>query len=394
MDPHEYCIMRILIHALSVKQRGGSDRHLGNFLPALEMIENINEYFLYVDEDYPIGQRARNIHVTQLSVNSPARRLWWDQVTLPRIAREQHIDLIVALLSFGSARPPCPQIAYLRNPLHCPYYLRGLSRVEKMNVQLRRYFLYLTLKASRLIVTPSAAAREMVRAVHPDLSFERFRILPHGFDKQTLTPPADLPAHIAAQWPVADDNCLKILYVGHILPYKGFDAVLDAAISLKRQAVQFKMFLTIGPEDGRDGFERWQTQVRRHNLSDQLIALGKVPKSAVGSLYDRSDLLIFPSLCETFGWPIIEAMSFGLPIVAADTLLTREMAGDAALYYPPFDGVSAAAAIQRIQSDSKLYAAMRQAGLTRGARHIGWKEYAERSVAYFAEAVAKAAARG
>ena len=121
-----------------------------------------------------------------------------------------------------------------------------------------------------------------------------------------------------------------------------------------------------------------------------MVVLGRIPTNSTSHLYDRCDILVFPSLCETFGWPIIEAMSRNLPIIAADTALNREMAGGAALYYSPFDAHAAAEAITRLILDPEERRRLGEVGRRRADAHIGWDEYVRTVLDSCADAVPKA----
>src|SRR5207253_1893011 len=131
--------------------------------------------------------------VRRVPVQSAVRRLLWDQFTLPRVAANERADLVLALLSFGSATRRHRQISVLRHPIHCRYYMLGLTPRQRLEVRLRRYFLYLTVRASDLVVAPTAAVRDMVREAHPDVPLERFRILPHAFEREISFESEDLP---------------------------------------------------------------------------------------------------------------------------------------------------------------------------------------------------------
>jgi glycosyltransferase involved in cell wall biosynthesis len=86
--------------------------------------------------------------------------------------------------------------------------------------------------------------------------------------------------------------------------------------------------------------------VRELGLQDDVVFLGRIPQGRMGALYAHSDLMVYPSLCESFGFPMIEAMGHGLPIVAARTGINEEMCRDAALYYAPSDPLAGAQAIR------------------------------------------------
>ena len=387
--------MRILIHAVAAHDMGGAGRHLMGFLPALERVGQGDEYVLYVNERLTIGPLPSNFHIHRLPVQSAWQRLWWDQVTLPRLALEAQADVVLGLLSFGSARPSRPQIVFLRHPIHCPYYTMGLGVKGRLDVALRRYFLYLTLRASRLIVAPSAAICDTVRQVHPDLPAERFYVLPHAFDRELFLTSGDLPQRVSALLPEErTDDAVRLLYVGHILPYKDFDTMLAAVRLLADQGLNFKLHLTIARENWPVGFDRWRAEVSRLCLDDYIVVLGRVPANAAPELYRRCDVLWFPSLCETFGWPLIEAMALGLPILASDTTLNREMAGEAAVYYPPFDaGRAAEAAVYLIESPAARHR-LGEIGQRQADAHIRWDEYVETVLNYCAEAIAGANDQG
>jgi hypothetical protein len=171
------------MHAVSAHEMGGAARHLAGFLKGMTRIGWEHEYWLYVNERLRLDLLPANFHVHRLPVQSGVGRLWWDQFTLPRLIKKDRADLVLALLSFGSAQPSCPQITFLRNPIHCQHYMLELSVKQRLEVRVRRHFLYRTLRASHLIFTPSAAICDTVRQSHPDLPLERFRVLPHAFDR-------------------------------------------------------------------------------------------------------------------------------------------------------------------------------------------------------------------
>ncbi|MBI3317975.1 MAG: glycosyltransferase, partial [Candidatus Omnitrophica bacterium] len=73
------------------------------------------------------------------------------------------------------------------------------------------------------------------------------------------------------------------------------------------------------------------------HLDGQVIQLGSVPRKQLPALYKAAGVFVFPSYLESFGHPLVEAMAAGLPIVAADTPVNREICGPAAVYAPAFD---------------------------------------------------------
>lgn len=369
--------MRILVSAVTAKPHGGSESHLVGLLQALEGPDRENEYLLCVNRTMKIISSWPRLRVLSVPVQTPVRRLWWDLVRLPVQARRCQADLLVALLSFGSPRPPCPQIVFARNPLFCDYYELGLGAAARIALKVRRWFMYRTMRASRLIVCPSRAMKEMIRNRHPELPEERFRVLPHALEPIDRDGPRELPPELERLLrPGRAGDGVRLLYVGHLLPYKGLDVVVAALQRLRAAGLRAQLYLTIAREDWPAGFDRWRRGVERAGLTEGVIVLGKVDRMVARRLYPRCDMLLFPSLCESFGFPLVEAMGWGLPIVAADTPLNREMAGDAAVYYPPLSADDCATAILRLAASPEVCAGLGENGLRRAAAHPDWFQYA------------------
>jgi len=171
-----------------------------------------------------------------------------------------------------------------------------------------------------------------------------------------------------------------VLYVGHILPYKELDVLLEA-FQLVTQSIHrpVRLVLTIAREDWPKGYDAFVRQVKTRGLERKVKILGKIPQLAIGHLYRACDVVAFPSLCESFGWPLVEATSLGIPVLAADTPVNREMAGEGALYFAPRDVTSVAEQLQKLLEDEQLRAMVGAAGGAHFERtHLTWPEYVQR----------------
>jgi glycosyltransferase involved in cell wall biosynthesis len=108
--------------------------------------------------------------------------------------------------------------------------------------------------------------------------------------------------------------------------------------------------------------------------------VGNKDAAGISTLYDSLDVFAFPSLVESFGFPLVEAMAKGLPVVAADTASNREVAGNAGSYFSPFDSEALATMLGRIIDDPSLRQHMTAAALER-AQHFSWERAAEQTLA-------------
>jgi len=112
-----------------------------------------------------------------------------------------------------------------------------------------------------------------------------------------------------------------------------------------------------------------------HPLSSRVDFVGVVPESKLPSLYRGAQAMIFPSLYEGFGLPVLEAMACGIPVATANVTAMPEVAGDAALLVDPTSVDQIAAAMERIVSDTSLRQQLRRKGLIRAAE-FSWSSTA------------------
>jgi glycosyltransferase involved in cell wall biosynthesis len=120
-------------------------------------------------------------------------------------------------------------------------------------------------------------------------------------------------------------------------------------------------------------------EIDRLRLQSQIDFVGMVPEEKLPSLYRGASALIFPSLYEGFGLPILEAMACGTPVITSNVTAMPEIAGKAALLVNPASVPEIANALQRIVTDVSLCAQMRKSGLVR-ATEFSWGKTASRIV--------------
>jgi len=335
--------MKILIHALGAAMGGGL-RHLTNFLPALGKVDPNNEYVAFIRKSIPVFSAPENITIKRVSDQKASRlinRITGDLIQLPLKLKRENFEIIVSLMNFGPIITSTPHILFQANPTYfCRYLLDSLKGKKKIEVYLRRLWSVESMKRADLIVTPSNAMADMIRETCPTVKRRNFQTLFHGFNDQSLKSAPD-ERYIKL---LAFDG-YKLLYPTHAAPHKGFEILFKMLFHLKKQMKNFALFVPICNEDWPKGILKFKTIISNLNLQENVVFLGRVPQSQMGYLYQNCDLMVYPSLCESFGFSMIEAMGFGLPIVASGTSINREMCADGALYYNPLDAVGGAEAI-------------------------------------------------
>ena len=108
-----------------------------------------------------------------------------------------------------------------------------------------------------------------------------------------------------------------------------------------------------------------------------------VPYEKIESVYRDTDIFLFPSLVESFGHPLVEAMASGLPIIASDTTVNREICGDAAVYFDPQNASDFAQSIMLVREDVELRSKLRENGLLRVRTIFDWEQHVTRLIDVF-----------
>jgi glycosyltransferase involved in cell wall biosynthesis len=237
-------------------------------------------------------------------------------------------------------------------------------------------------RAARLIVAVSEATRrdvidllgvpqDRVRVVHNGIS-ESFRPVPAG------------PAAARAR-EITGAEGPYILHVGTLEPRKNLSALIHSFAAIRRRrSVPHRLVLA--------GARGWNCQplfglVERLGLGELVVFPGYVPPSDLVALYSAADLFVYPSRYEGFGFPPLEAMGCGAPVITSDSSSLPEVTGDAALHVDPNDNDALTAAMLRVLSDDSLREELRHKGQQR-ARHFSWDRCARQTLTVYREALA------
>jgi glycosyltransferase involved in cell wall biosynthesis len=171
-----------------------------------------------------------------------------------------------------------------------------------------------------------------------------------------------------------------LLCVGALEARKNIVRLVEAFEQLSRECM---LVLAGSPSLG---FEKIQERIAASPARARILQLGYVDARSAALLYRTATALAFPSLEEGFGLPPLEAMSAGLPVVAANASATPEGVGDAALLVNPLDSAEIAAALERVMGDSECRERLIRAGRQRAAEFT-WQKTAERTLAVYRQLV-------
>ncbi|MGD0757699.1 MAG: glycosyltransferase family 1 protein [Candidatus Sulfotelmatobacter sp.] len=329
-------------------------------------------------------QALSNIEFLEWEGSSqPALRFWLEQRTVRRLALRSGAGILLSAGNFAVWNSPLPQLLLSRNSLYTSRDFdrdlrsRGETRLW-LDTRLKAEFARWSILVADRVVAPSQSfAEELQRWTGAPIA-----AVHHGFDRDTfLRDHSPLPDALRHRLECAG-GALRLLFVSHYNYYRNFETLIRALPLIRRELAPrpVRLFLTCklapGTNPGAYRPERAAALVRQLNLTDEVVELGSVPYSLLHHVYRSVDLYVTPAYAESFAHPLVEAMSSGLPVVASDLPVHREICGDAGVYFERFSPQDLAQRILAIAGSSGLAGHLAQAGIVR-ASAFSWKRHVD-----------------
>jgi glycosyltransferase involved in cell wall biosynthesis len=266
-----------------------------------------------------------------------------------------------------------PVIATLHDaiPLRHPEWANPRAR-ELKNALMRH-----SARWADRIVAPSRAAAEEISAQY-GIAAERIVPVAHGIGAEWLAEPeADRLRSVLASLRLPGGH---YLVVGTLQPRKNIARIVDAYVRLPEALRRERMLVVVG----REG---WRSDAIRERLESlqqggEVRWLRYVEPEALRVLYRSALALVFPSLGEGFGLPILEAFASGTPVITSNRDSMPEVAGDAAMLVDPTETEAIAEAMRALHEDPGLRARLRMAGSLRIGSYT-WQACAENTIAVY-----------
>ncbi len=387
--------LRIVINAVAVAG-GGGQTYLVNILQALCVSEPLHEYEVVLTrrqralaEALPAAVRIRECR----GVPGPAwLRIGWEQMVLPVLLREWRPDLLFAAFNTAVLLSPVPVVlaahsvnAYSRLPIRWPFSM------TVRHAALRLLGVLSGRVAGAVVFVSETSALFMAPRMRVPAS--KTRVVHYGWRA-----PTEIAGSGAPGVPPLPERF--VLTVGDLLEHKNVDVLLDAFARLvEHHGYPGDLVVVGGSPKGSSSYLR-KLRTRRDQLGcrDRVHFVGSVPGAAMSGIYGAAELFVLPTLEETFGLPLVEAMGAGVPVVVSDwrmnadgqagrTNVGPEICETAAEFFDPVDAGSLVRALDRVLGNSLRRDEMVRAGRAR-ARLFSWDRAARSLLAIFDEVAA------
>ncbi|MBC7795124.1 MAG: glycosyltransferase family 4 protein [Clostridia bacterium] len=277
--------------------------------------------------------------------SSVSARVLWLLAGLHQSARRDGAQVILGLGNgVVSLRRP-PAAVYIHQAL--PFSHESLAlmpRRFRVRMAAIREVMRVSVHSASLVVVQTGAMRDMLLDAFSIDAAKIVCITPSApsFDAPAIGDPS---IRAVRELP----RGARFAYISGDLPYKNVRTLLDAFARVQAARPDAKL-VTVLP--------------RHHSAaSDAVLCLGTLNRAQLAAVYSEADAVVMPSIVESLGLPLLEAMQFGKPIVTVDRPYAHDACGDAAVYVNPYDAQAMADAMRSVIEDDALKKTLSARGL-------------------------------
>lgn len=366
----------------------------GMDMVALELVRNLqeidtrNEYFIFIkpDEDDQVLKESANFHIVRLEGGAYP---WWEQVALPRAARAAGCDLLHCTSNTAPAFCDLPLVITLHDIIYLESsYIKILqgsgTPYQKFGNIYRRLIVPRVIRKSKAVITVSEFERKRIGEFFSMSGDSRLTAIYNGVGThfkpvtdQTVLDHVRRKYHLPGRF---------FFFLGNTDPKKNTRGTLAAYSSfLKQTGEDIKLVML---DYDRDALNQLVSDIGDRTLTDHIILTGYVNNADLPAIYSQCDLFLYPSLRESFGIPILEAMACAVPVITGNTSSMPEIAGNAALLINPHQPEEITGAMIRLTKDQQLHQQFSDLGRIRAAS-FSWRNMAENVLQLYQSVVDK-----
>ena len=366
------------------KKKHGMDMVALELIRNLQRIDTENEYVLFIkpDTDHTAIKETANFKILEIGTGFYPL---WEQFALPKAAKKAGCQLLHCTSNTAPVFTSIPLVVTLHDIIYMESsflkILKGSgTNYQKFGNAYRRLVVPWIIKKSRKIITVSHFEKNRIgqffgisgdkrlEAVYNGVS-RHFKPVTDAFELQRVKTLYNLPNRF-------------FFFLGNTDPKKNTKGTLRAFSDyLAKTGNDIHLVML---DYDRYELEQLLEEIGDTELIHRIILTGYVVNTDLPSIYCQSEVFLYPSLRESFGIPMLEAMACGVPVITSNTSSMPEVAGDAAMLTNPYEPAEITAAMIRLTSDKKLRSDLIQKGFEQAAK-FSWKAMAEHVLHIYSE---------
>ncbi len=354
---------------------GGVGVYARSLLEALQKESALETSFLNIVPVSVCSEKRSKASGFISPFSSVVRKLYEDQYLLPKAIRNAHADIYhgtaftLPLFSSSKGVVTVHDMAFLRYPdFFTPRYRSYLKLFFKQSLR----------NAKRIITVSSFTASELLW-YYPEFE-EKVRIIHSGISGQFVP----LLAEEIKSWRVAKGYPKRfLLFAGSCEPRKNLLRLIEAFGQYVVRSGNDDLFLLLAGGKGwlNEGLDK---AIAEAGIKKRVVRTGFLPFEELSFLYNAAEGFLFPSLYEGFGFPPLEAMACGTPVLCSDVASLPEVCEDAALYCDPYDTASICKGITTLVENEAVRKKLTEKGIAQASR-FSWKTCAELTLKTYEE---------
>lgn len=351
------CRTNILVSAAALRTSGARTIYL-QFIEHLKSRVDGNYYYIMVDKDMEMPE-IKGVSYWVIDVSNKLKRFKFELYGFKRLLKNKMVDIdaIISLQNLGIHSFRClPQIIYYHQSLPFFDYKWNPFRKEELGMILYKYFYpylvkYSIGKRTEMVVQLPSIKRKVINRY--GLSLEHVYVLFPDLENLNVE---EIPPFIYY------GDSINFIFPATNAPYKGHSFLLDVMQHIWKRNEQIAQSIRIHVTLNKIDERTLMKNVIDNRVKNNFVFHGVVPHQQLLSMYKSSDGLLFPSVIETLGLPLIEAARIGKPIIACDLEYAHEVLNDydGATFVSPRSGKDWAEAILNVVKEHNSYGSMQQ----------------------------------
>lgn len=370
--------MKIGIEAQRIfrKKKHGMDMVALELIRNLQQIDKKNEYVIFVkpDEDRSVLKETSNFKIVELEGGAYP---FWEQVALPKAAAKYGCQVLHCTSNTAPVFCKIPLVVTLHDIIYMESSALDIIRSSGSNYQkfgnvYRRLVVPKIIKKSRKIITVSKFEEACIGKFFGMGKDDRLITVYNGVSEyfKPVTDPVILKT-VKEKYNLPDRY---FFFLGNTHPKKNTKGTLAAFSQfLKQKGSDMKLVMI---DYDKTALENLLQEIGAPELIHKIVLTGYIVNQDLPAIYAQSQLFLYPSLRESFGIPLIEAMACATPVITSNTSSMPEIAGNAAVLIDPFKPEEITAAMIRVYNNDTLKSSMIKAGIEQAAK-FSWKTMAE-----------------
>lgn len=379
--------MRIGIDARFYGTLGkGLGRYVSELISHLERVDKENEYVVFLRRENFNDYQPKAPNFSKVEAEFPWYG-WREQLIYPFWLKKFELDL----MHFGHFNVPLlyrgPFVVTIHDLILLSHPTQRATTLSPLLYRLKYWLYRLVIKrailTSQRVITVSEFSKQEILKRFPEVDSGKVVVTYEACADALETTPgkeaSDKARSVSGFRPFA-------LYVGSAYPHKNLGLLLKSFAKFRERGHSDWKLVLVGKDDYF--YSRLKKEAQAAELSAGVVFFGRASEAELANLYDAATFYVFPSLCEGFGLPPLEAMSHDLPVAAARASCLPEVLEGAAYWFDPNNADDLTTGLSRLADDEELRRQLIELGRQQVSKY-SWKRCTEQTLGIYREALAK-----